>query len=139
MLNRRRLWLGVNSKFVPVIETAVPGVPIVGVKLVIVGAPLVAVTVNGALLEADPDGVVTPIEPVLAPAGTVTTSCVGLAEVTVATVPLRVTVSSPGVELNPVPKIDTVVPTGPLAGLKSMTEARAELCREMLVRLPTAS
>src|SRR5512145_37951 len=65
ILNRRRLWLGVGSKFVPVIVTAVPGVPIVGVKLVMVGAPFVAVTVNGVLLEADPAGAVTPIEPVV--------------------------------------------------------------------------
>ena len=34
-----------------------------------------------------------------------------------------------GVGLNPVPKIDTVVPTGPLAGVKSMMDTRAELCR----------
>ena len=34
-----RLLLAVVSKFVPVIVTAVPAVPIVGVKLVIVGEP----------------------------------------------------------------------------------------------------
>jgi len=103
MLNRRRLFPGVGSKFVPVTDTAVPGVPIAGVKLVIVGSPLVAVTVNGAPLEADPAGAVTPIAPVVAPAGTVTTSWVALAEDTVAAVPLKVTVFWLGVGLNPVP------------------------------------
>jgi hypothetical protein len=133
------LWLGVGSKFVPLIATAVPGVPMVGVKLVMVGAPLVAVTVKAALLEADPAGEVTPIKPVVAAAGTVTTSWVGLADDTAVVVPLKVTVSSPGVGLKPVPKIVTLVPTGPLAGVKSMTETSAELWRAMLVRLPTAS
>jgi hypothetical protein len=45
--------LGVVSKFVPVIVTAVPGVPMVGVKPVIVGTPLLAVTVNAVLLEVE--------------------------------------------------------------------------------------
>src|SRR5262245_4236444 len=103
MLNRKRLFPGAGSKFVPVIDTAVPGVPIVGVKLVIVGAPLVVVTVNGALLEADPAGAVTPIVPVAAPAGTVTVSCVALAADTVAAVPLKGTVFWLGVALKPVP------------------------------------
>src|SRR5258705_4643496 len=103
MLKRRRLFVVVGSKFVPVIETAVPGVAIVGVKLVMVGAPLVAVTVKAVLLDADPAGAVTPIEPVVAPVGTVTTSWVGLAEDTVAAVPLKVTVFSLAVALNPVP------------------------------------
>src|SRR6266850_4516119 len=110
MLNRRRLFVGVGSKFVPVIETAVPGVAIVGVKLVMVGAPLVAVTVKAVLLDADPAGAVTPIEPVVAPVGTVTKSCVGLAEDTVAAVPLKVTVFSLGIGLKPVPEIVTAVP-----------------------------
>src|SRR4029453_13315460 len=74
MLNFNRLLVGVGSKFVPVIETAVPGVAIVGVKLVMVGAPFVAVTVKGVLLDADPAGAVTLIEGGRAPAGTVTTS-----------------------------------------------------------------
>ena len=139
MLNRRRLLVGVNSKFVPVTATAMPGVPIVGVKLVMVGAPLEPVTVKGALLVADPAGAVTAMGPVVAPDGIVATSWVGLAEDTLAAVPLKVTVFWLGVGLNPVPKMVTVVPTGPLAGVKSMTETRAELWREIPVRLPTAS
>lgn len=83
-----------TSKFVPAIVTAVPGVPIVGVKLEIVGPPLApAATVNGLALVAVPFGVVTAIVPVVAPAGTLVTSCVDVAELTVAFVPLTVTVS----------------------------------------------
>jgi hypothetical protein len=58
------------SKFVPVIVRAVPDVPMVGVKLVIVGSVEV-VTVKGVLLVAEPAGVVTTMGPVVAPAGTV--------------------------------------------------------------------
>jgi hypothetical protein len=61
-------------KFVPVIVTGVPAAPIVGVKLVMVGALLEDVTVNGLPLVAEPDGVVTAIVPVVAPDGTVATS-----------------------------------------------------------------
>ena len=56
-------------KFVPLIVTLVPVGPLVGVKLVIVGA--LAVTVKLLALVAVPPGVVTLSEPVVAPAGTV--------------------------------------------------------------------
>ena len=56
-------------KFVPLIVTLVPTGPLAGVKLVIVG-PL-AVTVNALALVAVPPAVVTLIDPVVAPAGTV--------------------------------------------------------------------
>src|SRR5262245_12834624 len=138
MLNFRRLLVGVSSKSVPLIETAVPGVPIVGVKLVMAGAPF-EVTVNGALLAAELAGVVTTITPVVAPGGTVATSSVGLADEMVATAPLKVTVFALRLGSKPVPKMVTTVPAGPAAGLKSMIETSAELCREMRVRLPTAS
>jgi hypothetical protein len=55
--------------FVPLIVTLVPTGPLVGVKLVIVGA--LAMTVNALALVAVPSGVVTLIGPVLAPGGTV--------------------------------------------------------------------
>ena len=74
LLKRRSFLLGVLSKLVPVTVTGVPATPIVGVKLVIVGAPLEPVTVNGAVLDAEPEGAVTPIAPVVAPAGTIATS-----------------------------------------------------------------
>src|SRR5262245_20707310 len=139
MLNRRRLFVAVGSKLLPLMEMGVPGVPIVGVKPVMTGAPVDVVTVKGALLVADPAGEVTAITPEVAPRGTVTTSSVGLADEIVATVPLKVTVFALGIGSNPVPKIVTTVPAGPTAGLKSMIERSAELCREIRVRLPTAS
>ena len=55
-------------KSVPLIVTLVPTGPLVGVKLVIVGA---AMTVKLAALVAVPPGVVTLSGPVVAPAGTV--------------------------------------------------------------------
>ena len=65
---------------VPVIVTAVPTGPLVGVKLVIVGA---GITVNEEPLVAVPPGVSTAIAPVAAPAGTVVVICVALATVNV--------------------------------------------------------
>jgi hypothetical protein len=77
---------GVGSKLVPVIVTAVPTVPIVGVKLVIVGTPVAppVVTVNATLLVTVPAPTVTLTGPVVAPLGTVTTRWVIEAAVTVA-------------------------------------------------------
>ena len=92
----------VVSKLVPLIETEVPLVPIVGVKLVIVGA-LELTTVKLVALEIDPAGEVTLITPVVAPEGTLVTIFVAVDEVTVAAVPLNVTVLLPGVVLNAVP------------------------------------
>ena len=55
-------------KFVPLIVTLVPTGPLVGVKLVIVGA---GITVKLLVLVVVPPGVVTLSGPVVAPAGTV--------------------------------------------------------------------
>ena len=109
-----------TSKFVPEIVTAVPDAPIVGVKPVIVGDPLPpgAVTVKDAELVAVPFGVVIVICPVVAPVGTVVTICVAVAELTVAFVPWKTTVSWLEFVLNAVPLIVTLVPTGPLCGAK---------------------
>ena len=75
ILNFRRSFAGTGSKLVPVMVTGVPGVPIEGEKLVIVGAPGLppAVTVNAALDVAVPTGLVTVIAPVAAPDGTIVT------------------------------------------------------------------
>ena len=102
-------------KFVPLMVTLVPTGPLVGVKLVIVGA---LVTVNGLALVAVPPGVVTLSGPVVAPVGTV--AWIAVAEVTVklALNPLNVTDVAP-VKL--VPLIVTLVPTGPLVGVKLVT------------------
>jgi len=90
LLKVTQLFEGVGSKFVPVIVTAAPGEPMVGVKPVIVGAAEV-VTANGILFVAEPVGVVMAIGPVVAPLGTLVTICVVVAEVTVAAIPLKVT------------------------------------------------
>ncbi len=55
------------------------------------------------MLVADPFGEVTEIVPAVAPGGTVATSWVVVAEVTVAVVPLNITVFWLGVGLNPAP------------------------------------
>jgi len=90
-LKRRLLALGVVAKLVPVIVTGVPAVAIDGVKLVIVGAAVLPI-VNTVALAAEAPGVVTPIGPVVAPAGTVATICVAVDDTTGAVVPLNATV-----------------------------------------------
>src|SRR5439155_5410873 len=81
-------------RFVPVITTLVPTGPLVGEKLVIVGAG--AVTVKLLALVAVPPGVVTEIAPVVAPAGTVAVTCVAEFTVNVvALVPLNFTDVAP--------------------------------------------
>jgi hypothetical protein len=93
---------GTTSKLVPVTVIANPEVPIVGVKLVIVGG-LDELTVKELLLVAEPAGAVTTIGPVVAPEGTLVTMRVALAAVIVAATPLKVTEFWLGVALNPVP------------------------------------
>ena len=63
--------------------------PIAGVKLVMIGAS--EPTVNAAALETVTDAVVTEINPVVAPIGTVVEICVVVDEVTTAVVPLNLT------------------------------------------------
>jgi hypothetical protein len=62
-----------------------------------------------------PDGVVTLIAPLVAPAGTVAVICVSEFTANVAAVPLNMTAVAP---VNPLPLIVTGVPTVPLEGLK---------------------
>ena len=91
MLNFDLLFAGAGSKLVPVIVTAVLGMPIVGVKSVIVGDPDPP-TMNAVLLVALPAGDVTLIGPVVAPEGTEVTMRVAVADVTFVVTPLNVTV-----------------------------------------------
>ena len=128
-----------TSKFVPLTVTAVPGIAILGVKLLTVGAPLEAVTVKEALLVADPLGAVTLTCPVAAALGTVATSCVAVAAVTVAEVPLKLTLFWFGVVLKAVPLIVTEVPTGPLVGVNPLIDIWEAALREIDSKLPTAS
>ena len=107
------------AKFVPVITTLVPGEPLVGLRLVIVGAPI---TVKVSALVAVPPGVVTAIDPVVAPAGTVAVICVEESTVNmVALVPLKATVVAPP---RFAPVMTTFVPAGPLVGEKLEIDGR---------------
>src|ERR1700712_268639 len=58
--------------------------------------------------------------PVPAPTGTVAVSCVELASVTIAGLPLKNTLSSDGVELKPVPLMLTVVSYTPVSKLSEI-------------------
>jgi hypothetical protein len=86
---------------VPLIVSALEPSQITGEKLVIVGAP--TVTTNAPALVAAPVGVVTVIDPVVAPVGTAVARVVAVDVVTVAAVPLNVTVLEEAVVLKPVP------------------------------------
>jgi hypothetical protein len=89
-LNSSRFRGPTGSKLVPVTVTAVAVTPLGGERLEMVGA-LEATTVNALPLVALPVGVVTPMEPVVAVAGTAVTICVDVELVTVAATPLKVT------------------------------------------------
>src|SRR5438876_917467 len=100
-------------KAVPLSVTLLPTGPLVGVKLVIVGA---GITVKLLVLVAVPPGVVTLTGPVVAPLGTV--AAIEVDEVTeklTALVPLNVTDVAP---VKAVPLSVTLLPTGPLVGVK---------------------
>ena len=87
--NMTRLFEATVSKLVPEIVIEVDTGPRAGLKLVIVGCPLFAVTVKVADDEADPAGEVTLIVPLVAPAGTMATNSVAVAELTTAVVPSK--------------------------------------------------
>ena len=111
-----KLTLEAPVKFVPVMVTLVPADPLVGVKLVIVGAEDI---VKFPELVPVPAGVVTEIFPVVAPEGTV--AVIWVAEFTVkfvATVFLNFTVVAP---VKFVPVIVTIVPAAPQDGVKPVT------------------
>jgi hypothetical protein len=101
-------------KPVPVIVTAVPTGPDVGAKLLMLGGTVTVKTVP--LLDSPPT--VTTTFPVVAKAGTATMTLVVPQLVTVAAVPLNVTVLVPWAAPKPVPVIVTAVPTGPDVGAK---------------------
>jgi hypothetical protein len=105
----------VDPKFVPVITTDVPTAPDVGFRLVIVGADVVTVKLTPLL--ATPFTFTTTF-PVVAPAGTDVAMLVALQLVTVAVVPLNVTVLVPCVDPKFVPVITTDVPTAPDVGFR---------------------
>ncbi len=100
-------------KFVPMIVTTVPALPLAGENEVMVGAPVV--TVKFFELVALPAGVVTVIFPVVAPDGTVAVILPEVLTVKEAETPLNFTEVAP-VKFDPL--IVTEVPTGPLVGEK---------------------
>jgi hypothetical protein len=120
----------VASKFVPVTVTDVPMGPLKGENVVIVGTK----TVKLLLLVPVWLPTVTAILPVVAAVGTVATICVVLAEVTVAAVPLNLTVSLDLVALKLVPFTVTEVPTVPLVGANPATVGAAAHAGEMTER-----
>jgi hypothetical protein len=109
----------VPVKFVPVRVTVQPVDPLVGENELIVGAPPDS-TVNGVPLKLQPvpQGAVTLSEPVEAPPGTVAVICVSESTVKLAATRLNATPVAP---LKFVPVIVTVVPAGPLLGVKEPT------------------
>src|SRR5215467_1003447 len=104
----------VAPKFVPVIVTEVATGPLVGDRLVMLGA---TVTVKLTPLLAS-ELAVTTMLPVVAPDGTGTTMLVADQLVGVAVVPLNLTVLVPCVAPKLLAAIVTDVPTGPLVGDK---------------------
>jgi hypothetical protein len=109
-------------KPVPVIVTVVFAGPLVGVNDEIVGAAVAVVTVKLDELVPVPADVVTEIGPVVAPLGTVVEIDVSETTVKDALVPLKRTAAAP---VKPVPETVTLVPTGPLVGLKDETVGAA--------------
>src|SRR6186997_1052457 len=103
----------VAPKLAPVIVTAVPTGPDVGLSVLIDGG---TVTVKRTPLLARPPTVTTTF-PVVAPLGTGTVRLVAVQPVGVASVPLNVTVLVPCVVPKFAPVIVTAVATGPDVGL----------------------
>ena len=136
--NCSRSFAKAASKFVPVMLTEVPTGPMVGENPVMDGAELAA-TVKVFVLAAVPPGAVTEIVPLVDPLATVATSCVVVAFVTVAVVPLKVTVFWLAVAEKPVPEMVTVVPIGPDIGENETIDTADDACRSMDRTLPTAS
>jgi hypothetical protein len=126
------------TKLVPVTATLVPEPALVGVKLVIVGAPDVT-TLKLVALDTVTPLTVTEMGPVVAPVGTVVEIDPADEALTDAAVPLKVTVLLPGVVLNPAPVIVTAVPTDPLVGLKLVIASDPVDGRATFVMLPAAS
>jgi hypothetical protein len=117
-LNFTVLLAGVVLKFVPVMVTVVPTIPLTGLKLVMMGnvaAPMVKSFALTTVIQL----VVTDIFPVIDPGGTVVVILVAVLAVTVAVLLLKnFTTLSAGVVLKLVPVIVMVAPMGATAGVK---------------------
>jgi len=107
----------VEPKFVPVIVTTPPTGPEVGFILEMLGGgATVKFTPLLAILST-----VTTTFPVVAAAGTVVVRLVAVQLITVAAIPLNVTVLARCVAPKPVPLMVTTVPTGPELGVRLTT------------------
>jgi len=115
LLNATVLVPCVAPKFAPLIVTDAPTNPVVGFKLVMLGAGTVTVKLTPLL--ATPPTVTTTL-PVVAPLGTAAEMLAAPQLATVAAVPLKVTVLVPCVAPKFVPAIVTEVATGPEVGFK---------------------
>jgi hypothetical protein len=104
-------------KLSPVIDTCVPIGPLVGVTELMIGPGDAHVTVNGDELVAVPLAVCTEMGPVVASFGTSAVMLVGELTVNDPAAPLNATRLTP---MKPVPVIDTLVPGGPLVGVKEV-------------------
>src|SRR5437867_7913691 len=118
-----------SVKLEPLIVTLVPTGPLAGVKPVIDGGLIV----NTLALVAVPPGVVTVIDPVVAPAGTVAWIAVAEFTVKLAFTLLKRTAVVP-VKL--VPLMLTPVPTGPLAGVKLVIDGGLIVNAVLLMAVP---
>lgn len=120
---------------VPVIVTLVPTGPVAGVKLRRVGA---GTTVKTPVLVADPTGVVTLMYPLVVPAAITAVTWVSFTTLTpVAAVPFTLTLEVP---VRPLPLMVTVVPTGPLVGVKLEIEGVSRTVKTVaLVTEPLAA
>jgi len=126
----------VEPKFVPVIVTDAPTAPVVGDKLVMLGA---ATTVNDTPLLALLPTVTTTL-PVVAPVGTVATIDVALQlPMVVAVVPLNFTVLVPWVDPKFNPVIVTDAPTAPEVGDKLVMLGNTVNDTPLLALLPTVT
>jgi hypothetical protein len=101
--------LVVPVNVVPLIVTAVPTGPLVGLKLLMLGT-----TANGPIVAEPPAVVTAMLKPVFAAAGTVAVTCVSETTLNVAALPPMVTAE---VCVRLIPVRVTVLPTIPLVGL----------------------
>ena len=102
------IWV-VPVNVVPLIVIAVPAVPLVGLKLVMLGT-----TANGPIVAEPPAVVTAMLKPVFAAAGTDAVTCVSETTLNVAALPPMVTAD---VCVRLIPVSVTVLPTIPFVGL----------------------
>lgn len=129
------LFAGVTSKPVPVMVTAVPTAPVLGLMPETVGAPTVKLLGDVTA----PPAVVTDTDPVVAPLGTEVVIEVAVEVVTVAGFPLKVTVLFAGVTSKLVPVMVTDVPAIPVLELMLVTVGAPTVKMADVIEVPPAA